>query len=164
MRSLPDILEDIRLFALRYVVFADPAYPIIISLWVAHTWSIICFDTTPYLYINSPAKSCGKTRLLDLLKCLCYNPWSTAVITAAVLYRKIDKDSPTVLLDEIDVIFNGKNADTIDANPWRLRCRQRYAGRLSPGALGRTTTIYQISRRFRQMLRGYRTTGKYRIR
>jgi hypothetical protein len=99
---LAQALDNVMALLQRYVIFAEPAQAIAISLWVAHCWTIDAFDYTPYLHISSPVKRCGKSRLFDCLDRLCPKPWSVVSVTEAVLFRKIDKDCPTLLLDELD--------------------------------------------------------------
>jgi hypothetical protein len=64
------------------------------------------FETTPFLNATSPEKQCGKTRLLDALELVVARPWRTIMPSEAVLFRKIDAASPTLLLDECDAIFD----------------------------------------------------------
>jgi Protein of unknown function (DUF3631) len=52
--------------------------------------------------VVSAAPSSGKTLLLEVLATVCRNGWHTINPSVAVLYRKIDRQQPTVLLDEID--------------------------------------------------------------
>jgi hypothetical protein len=109
--ELAKTLEDIRGFLCRYVMFSSEAQEIVATLWVAHTWVIEAFDYTPYLHISSPAKRCGKSRVFDCLKVLCAKPWAIVSITEAVMFRKIEQEAPTLLLDEVDPIFTAKNGD-----------------------------------------------------
>ncbi len=99
---LPEILDRIKSFLLRYLVFKKPSYSTAIALWAAHTWVLDSFDFTPYLRVSSPTKRCGKSRLFDCLELLCAKPWSVVSPTGPTLFRKIQKDRPTLLLDELD--------------------------------------------------------------
>ena len=78
---------------------------------MAHTWVIEAFDFTPYLHISSPVKRCGKSRVFDCFKLLCAKPWAVVSITEAVMFRKIEQEAPTLLLDEVDAIFTAKKGD-----------------------------------------------------
>jgi hypothetical protein len=106
LRALADILADTRAFIRRYVVLSDDQARII-TLWVAHTHAIKAFDCTPYLQVTSATAEAGKTRLLEVLEHLVCRPWLTQRTSAAVVVRKIDAESPTLLLDETDAAFNG---------------------------------------------------------
>ena len=109
--ELPHILEEVRGFLSRYIVFSNEAQATGVTLWVAHTWAIEAFDFTPYLHISSPVKRCGKSRVFDCLKLLCAKPWAIVSLTEAVMFRKIEHEEPTLLLDEVDAIFTAKNGD-----------------------------------------------------
>jgi hypothetical protein len=108
--DLTSVLSRIVSFLTRFIVFANPNQPIIVALWIAHTWVFEAFGYTPYLNPFSPEKQCGKSRLLDCLAILVRNPWRTISPSEAVLFRHIDAVHPTLLLDESDTIFgNGKD-------------------------------------------------------
>ena len=78
-----------------------------VTLWTAHTHVLAAADCTPYLQINSATARAGKTRLLEVLEPVVLRPWFTGRTTAAALMRKIDAESPTLLLDESDATFKG---------------------------------------------------------
>jgi hypothetical protein len=105
------ILEDISAYLKRFVVFASEAQPIAIALWTVHAWTNDAFDYTPYLQITSPEKQCGKSRLLDCLELIVPKPWRAISPSEAVLFRKIDIDKPTLLLDETDTLFSKGSDD-----------------------------------------------------
>jgi hypothetical protein len=66
-------------------------------------------ETSPYLGVTSAEKLSGKTRLLDVLETVVCKPWRTITPSQAVVFRKLQRDQPTLLLDEVDAIF-GRNA------------------------------------------------------
>jgi hypothetical protein len=97
----------------RFVHFARPEDAIAVALWVAHTHVPLArLEQSPILALTSAMKQSGKTKLLDLLEYLVARPWRITRPSEAVLYRKIDQDHPTVLLDEIDTIFADKAGST----------------------------------------------------
>ncbi len=101
-----DILDNIVSFLRRFVVITTvQAYAI--ALWVIHCYNFQDAEATPYLYVHSTEKRSGKTRLLEVLELLVPRPWLTGHVTAAALTRKIDAESPTLLLDESDTAFKG---------------------------------------------------------
>ena len=109
--GLPQLLEQTCDFLQRYVVFETKSQPVATSLWVAHTHLIGAADFTPYLSITAPSKKSGKTTVLKCLLLLVPRPWYMIQPSEAVLYRKIEKDGPTLLLDEADALFSDKTAD-----------------------------------------------------
>ena len=54
-------------------------------------------------------KQCGKTRLLEVLEPLVPRPWLTGRVSATVLTRKVDGETPTLLLDESDAAFTHRS-------------------------------------------------------
>ena len=103
--DLATVLGAVEDFACRYVAFASPAQPVALALWSAHTWTAGAAAQTPYLHVTSPEKRSGKSRLLDVLELVCREPWRCILPTEAVLFRRIERDGPTLLLDEIDAVF-----------------------------------------------------------
>ena len=100
------LLDDIVAFIERYLVIgreeADAE-----ALWAQHTHALEAADTTPYVNVRSVEKRSGKTRDLEVLELVVARPWLTGRVTAAVLARKVDKETPTLLLDESDATWNG---------------------------------------------------------
>jgi uncharacterized protein DUF3631 len=94
----------------RYIVMDEPKL-LIAALWAIHTHCAPAFDQTPYLAVTSPEKQCGKSRFMEVMELLVYEPWMTVLPSEAVVFRKIHVDRPTLLLDETDAIFNLKNGD-----------------------------------------------------
>jgi hypothetical protein len=63
------------------------------------------------LAVISPQKRCGKSRLLDIVRLLSFNPMSSTDMSAAVIYRSIggdDTKTPTLFVDETDALFGTK--------------------------------------------------------
>jgi hypothetical protein len=107
--ALDGLLDEVATFVRRYVVMDTPQL-VAVVLWVALTHSVEAFDVTPYLAITSPVKQSGKTRLLDTLELVVARVWRAIQPSEAVVFRKIARDAPTLLLDEVDAIF-GKNRE-----------------------------------------------------
>lgn len=105
------LLEEISALLDKYMGFTS-AQRDICAAWILHTHLIEVFDFTPYLWISSPVKRCGKTRLLFLLQ-MTKNSWLTGRTTAAALVRMINAKHPTLLLDESDTGLHGEYAITL---------------------------------------------------
>jgi len=103
------LLDEIVSALRRFLVLPDGGAEAA-ALWVIHSHSIDVADISPILAITSPEKRCGKTLLLDILGGLVPRPLSTANITAAALFRTVEKFCPTLLVDEADT-FMGSNDD-----------------------------------------------------
>jgi hypothetical protein len=111
MSDLDRTLTLTRDFLARYVVFASSEQAIAAALWTGHTWMYDQFDTTAYLAVQSAEKRSGKSRLLECLRLLVREPVPMAGASMAALFRIIDQNHPTLLLDEADTIFNKRGAD-----------------------------------------------------
>jgi Protein of unknown function (DUF3631) len=105
------ILDLVEATYRRHVVLGNDAQAVAVTLWTAHTHAIDAFDITPYLHVCSPEKRCGKSNVLKLAKGLTPRPWFAITPSEAVTFRKIDRDCPTLLLDEVDAIFGPKARD-----------------------------------------------------
>jgi Protein of unknown function (DUF3631) len=111
MTDLAVLLDDVAALVRRYVVVTvKQAHAT--ALYIACTHAFDAFDVFPYFAVMSPEKRSGKTRMLDVLALLVARPWRTIEPSEAVVYRKIDQDTPTLLLDEVDAIFGRKRETT----------------------------------------------------
>lgn len=106
--GLAQALKDVGAYLSRYVVFANDHQQTAVSLWVATTWAIETFDVAPYLLITAPERQSGKTRLLEVLEPVVRKPIFASGISPAALYRVVEKEHPTILLDELDAIYGPK--------------------------------------------------------
>ena len=109
--ALAALLDAVGALLSTYVVFRSTAQRTALVLWIAHAHALKAFEVTAYLNVRSAEKRSGKTRLLETLTELVARPWLTVQPTEAVLFRKIARDAPTLLLDEVDTIFKGPSTD-----------------------------------------------------
>jgi hypothetical protein len=97
-----ELLDAILAFIVRFLVLPSRAVEDLLALWVLHTHAFGAAWATPYLRVTSAAPESGKTLLLEILSTLVRCGWHAVNPSVAVLYRKIDRDAPTLLLDEMD--------------------------------------------------------------
>lgn len=103
--SLDDLLAKI-VAALRRHVVLPPDAAEAVGLWIAHTWVYGSFEHTPRLRITSPARQCGKSTLLEVLRILVRRPVKVDNITTAGVFRAVDELSPlSLLIDEVDTFL-----------------------------------------------------------
>jgi hypothetical protein len=101
------LLDDIVSLIRRYVIVShDAAHAV--TLWILHAWALDAFDISPLLVITSPTKRCGKTTLLEAIELLVPRPLPASNITAAALFRAIEKFKPVMLIDEADTFMGEK--------------------------------------------------------
>jgi hypothetical protein len=111
--TLAATLDALAAHLTRFVHFARSEYADAIALWAAHTHvPLERLEQSPILALTSAVKQSGKTKVLDVLEFLVARPWRITRPSESVLFRKIDLDHPTVLLDEVDAIFVDKSGST----------------------------------------------------
>jgi hypothetical protein len=108
-----DVLLNAIVVILRRYIGMPSAATHAAALWVVHTWAFEVADFTPYLLVTSPVRSCGKSTLLDVLETIASRPRRSDGMSAAALYRVIDKWLPSVLLDEIDTRLRGDGGEAL---------------------------------------------------
>ena len=104
-----ELLEALAVSIREYVVMSDCAV-VAAALWVLHTFLLDCFVVSPRLAITSPEKGCGKTTLLDVLSHLVLRALSTASVTTAAVFRVVEMQRPTLLIDEADTFLSENEA------------------------------------------------------
>jgi putative DNA primase/helicase len=77
-----------------------------VALWCLHAHALEASFFSPRLAITSPEKRCGKTTLLRIIEALTPKSLSASNITAAALFRTVEKVRPTLLIDEADTFLN----------------------------------------------------------
>ncbi len=102
------LLDDLAQAFLRFLALSD-FVPETLALWTLHAHALDAAQTSPRLAITSPTKRCGKTRLLNVLHALVPKALPTSNVSSASLFRAIEKYRPTLLIDEADSFFEGKD-------------------------------------------------------
>jgi putative DNA primase/helicase len=109
--STAEMLEAITGEIRRYCALPEHG-DVIAALWAMWTYVFDEFTTSPMLRVTSPTKRCGKTTLLDFMARICHRPLPASNCSPAALFRVIERDQPTLLLDEADTFF-GSNPDLV---------------------------------------------------
>lgn len=101
------IADTIRAEFDTYFEFKLPEYVDLLIYWIMHTYMFVAFDSTGYLSITG-IKGSGKSSLFQLLKALCFRGASSANMSEAALFRRVETDQPTLFLDEAEPLRAGK--------------------------------------------------------
>jgi Protein of unknown function (DUF3631) len=111
-----ELLDDIDDYLARFVVYPSEHERRAHTLWIAHTWLMDCWESTPRIAFLSPEPGSGKSRALEVTEPLVPRPVHAVNTTSAYLFRKVsDPDGPpTILYDEIDTVFGPKARDNED--------------------------------------------------
>ncbi|WP_436528577.1 DUF3631 domain-containing protein [Actinoplanes sp. HUAS TT8] len=106
------VLDRLHAAITKYLIMPNPETIDATVLWIAATHAQDAWTHAPRLVIKAPEKRCGKSRLLDVVDGTCYRPLMTVNASTAAIFRSItETDPPTILLDEADTIFGGKQAE-----------------------------------------------------
>lgn len=105
------LLFEVSEFLGRFIAYPNQDAQIAHTLWIAHTHMMESWETTPRLAFLSPEPQSGKTRALEVSELLVPNAVETVNMSSAYLFRRIGAEvgMPTLLMDEVDALFNGKS-------------------------------------------------------
>lgn len=88
--------------------------PVVVALWAMGTYLHRNFSCYGHLWLNSLTTHSGKTKLLQVLSAICYEPTEPQLNpTAAVLFRFPSQIGGTLLIDEVDKLDPAKKDDVI---------------------------------------------------
>jgi putative DNA primase/helicase len=102
------LLNDIAATFSTYVVLPQCGADAL-ALWVLHTWTLAAADASPILAVTSPEKRCGKTTVLIILQYLTKRSELVANISGAAIFRYVEQQQPTLLIDEADTFLSGSD-------------------------------------------------------
>lgn len=108
-----DLLDQVEKFLARFIIYPDDHAKHAHTLWIAHTFLMDHWESTPRIAFLSPEPGSGKTRALEVTEHLVNNAILAFNATTPYLFRKIDEMKPhcVVLFDEIDTVFGPKARD-----------------------------------------------------
>ena len=99
------ILDEVATIVRLYVQMPEPTADAV-ALWIVHTWLHDRLEISTFLNVTSATARCGKSLLMEVLGALVLRPLPVSGrITPAALFRIIERDEPTLLLDEADTYF-----------------------------------------------------------
>ena len=110
------VLDAVETFLARFVVYPSEHERRAHVLWIAHTWLMDAWESTPRIAFLSPEPGSGKSRALEVTEPLVPRPVHAVNTTPAYLFRKVSDEAgpPTILYDEIDTVFGPKAKDNED--------------------------------------------------
>lgn len=108
-----ELLDAVRVFLARFVVYPTEHALNAHALWIAHAHLMDAWESTPRIAFLSPEPGSGKSRALEVTEPLVPRPVHAVNTTPAYLFRKVsDPDgAPTILYDEVDTLFGPKAKD-----------------------------------------------------
>lgn len=107
------MVDAIIAYIKKYVILPSEESYLVMALFAMHTWAIGSARSTPYVYIHSPTKGSGKTRCLEVMQTIMRNPIQALDITPSAMFRMIEEQQPTLMIDEVDTIWHGARNDDL---------------------------------------------------
>jgi Protein of unknown function (DUF3631) len=95
------LLDALKAAIQRHVIIDGNAADAV-ALWILASYAFNAFFIFPRLLITSPEKRCGKSTLIDLIECLAEKPLVASHTTTSPIFRLIEMERPTILLDEAE--------------------------------------------------------------
>ncbi len=112
--SGPDLIRRLESLFSTHIYFKDDRIPTLLAVWTIGTYSFKLFRFYGYIILNSPVKACGKSLLLDILSCVCFNSTSRLTMPSpAVVFRQVDGDDSTLIIDEAERL-GGTDQEKLD--------------------------------------------------
>lgn len=110
------LLDDVGAYLRRFVAYPSEHALTAHVLWIAHTYFMDEWESTPRIAFLSPEPASGKSRSLEVTEPLVPNPILAVNTTPAYLFRKVSDPigRPTILYDEIDTVFGPRAKDNED--------------------------------------------------
>ncbi len=99
-----ELLDEVLTAIMNHIAIGEHA-ALAVTLWIMFSHAHDCFEVSPLLGLTSPEKRCGKTRTLMLISSMVPRPLPAANITAAALFRAVERFRPTLLVDEADTFL-----------------------------------------------------------
>ena len=102
MTLLDDITATIRRYVHMPGTMADAT-----ALWIVHTWIHGHLEISTFLHVTSATRRCGKSLLMEIVAKLVCRPLELGGrVTPAAMFRVIERDQPTLLMDEADTYLS----------------------------------------------------------
>jgi hypothetical protein len=113
--DLAPLLDEIVIELSRYVVAPLPMLHTV-ALWIVFAHLVhreeLRINISPRLAIQAPDIECGKSVLMEAISCGVPRPDLVGSTTASSVFRSIQSDKPTLLIDEVDLLLaNGRNLE-----------------------------------------------------
>ncbi len=106
------LLGDLVTLLERYASLPNGG-AVAVALWALYTWCFRAFAVAPNLMITAPERESGKTRVTELLSWMVPRAKPASDASAAAIIRGIERDGPTLLLDEAQHFLNRRPDDPI---------------------------------------------------
>ncbi|MGE2731411.1 DUF3631 domain-containing protein [Mycolicibacterium vaccae] len=102
-------LNEVEHFLSRFIAYPNDHARHAHTLWLAHTWRMDEWESTPRLAFMSAEKGSGKTRALEVSQFLVPRGIRVSQASTGYILAKISDDPPaTLFYDEIDTVYGSR--------------------------------------------------------
>jgi hypothetical protein len=105
------LLTDVESMFSRFVAFPTDHARVATVLWTAHAHAVEAFESSPRLALLSPEPGSGKTRVLEVVETMVPGAMHVLSASTPAIFRTIEAETTTLLLDEVDAIFGRRGRD-----------------------------------------------------
>src|SRR5215831_14475223 len=99
------LFVEIEAWILQHVVMPKGDLAFVVALWVGQSWIHQHGTYSPILGVTSAERDSGKSTLMGVIAFLVRRSLLSVGVSAAALYRSIEKWNPTFVVDEADDAF-----------------------------------------------------------
>lgn len=111
--ALASNLDHIASTIRKHVIFQSHHDADAIAVWLTGSYLMDHWSRFPKLLIVSPERECGKTTALQAIELFAPNASFASSITPSAVYRLIEQEAPTLLIDEADLTL--KHSEELQA-------------------------------------------------
>ena len=111
--ALASHLDHISNTIREHVIFQSHHDADAIAVWIIGSYLMDHWSRFPKLLIVSPERECGKTTALQAIELFAQNAKLASSITPSAVYRLIEQEAPTLLIDEADLTL--KHSEELQA-------------------------------------------------
>lgn len=98
-----NLFLDIKKLFEKFVVVSNEFLYVLVT-YIMMTYIYIIFQVIPYLWINGE-RGTGKSTIMKLMNKLCFNALYGSNLNPANIFRQIDNDGSTIILDEFEKMY-----------------------------------------------------------
>ena len=106
------LLDELAALIQLYVAMPEGGASAV-AVWALYTWCFEAFGVCPNLMVTAPERESGKTRVSELLSWMVPRPKPVSDASAAAIIRGIERDRPTLLIDEAQHFLKRRFDDPI---------------------------------------------------
>ncbi len=107
-----DVIKDIIDYLQQYLHLKNLKQYTLLAFYIVLSYCYDVFERIPYLHLIGEYGS-GKTKVLNILNKLLYNPKMYSQASTAAIYRVIDQERCVLILDELENIGNRTSGNNL---------------------------------------------------